>query len=121
MISAAQARQMLLSLPEAQELETWGEATFRVRHKIFAMLGADERALTLKATLEDQQALVTIDPETYSVAPYVGRFGWIRVRLETVDPDDLQGLILEAWQRTAPKRLVRQHDSGDPAAPGPSP
>jgi hypothetical protein len=85
------------------------------------MLSADERSLSVRATLEDQQALVTIDPETYSVAPYVGRFGWIRVRLDTVNPDDLRGLILEAWRRTAPKRLVVQYDSRSAAAPDRSP
>jgi predicted DNA-binding protein (MmcQ/YjbR family) len=29
-------RQICLALPEAAEKETWGEATFRVRDKIFA-------------------------------------------------------------------------------------
>ena len=40
---AATVRRFALSLPEAEELETWGEATFRVRNKIFMMLGSDGR------------------------------------------------------------------------------
>jgi len=34
-------RQLCLALPEAEEREIWGEATFRVRDRIFARLVAD--------------------------------------------------------------------------------
>ena len=36
-VTFTQLRRMCLSLPEVEERETWGEATFRVRDKIFAM------------------------------------------------------------------------------------
>ena len=38
---AATVRRFALSLPEAEERETWEDATFRVRAKIFTMF--DER------------------------------------------------------------------------------
>ncbi|MHB8574844.1 MAG: MmcQ/YjbR family DNA-binding protein [Dehalococcoidia bacterium] len=97
---------MALALPEAEERETWGEATFRVRDKIFAMLHAE--TANVKASLEAQQALVASEPATFSIAPYTGRYGWVSIRLASVDPDELRELLEEAWRRTAPKRLRDQ-------------
>ena len=58
MPTAADVRQMSLSLPESEERLTWGEhPTFRVRDKIFAILSGDDGSVRVKATLAEQQAL----------------------------------------------------------------
>jgi hypothetical protein len=100
-----------LALPQAHRQITWGsEHTFRVGEKIFAM-GAPEGAhVSLKASKEDQAELIAAAPGTFSFAPYVGRFGWVRVALAAVDPDELSELLTEAWRRTAPRRQVRAFD-----------
>jgi predicted DNA-binding protein (MmcQ/YjbR family) len=41
MITADELRRVVLSLPEAEERETWGHPTFRVRDKMFAALSDD--------------------------------------------------------------------------------
>jgi len=104
-------RAFALSLPEAEERETWGEATFRVRDRIFVMAAPDGKTASVKASLEEQAALIRADPETFSVAPYVGRHGWILVRLGGVDATEMRELVTEAWRMTAPKRLVKQFDA----------
>ena len=103
---------MALSLPEAEERETWGEATFRVRDKIFLMMGSDGRRASLKASLDEQDELVSADPDTFSVSDYTGRFGWVTVELGRVDEEEMRDLLTEAWRRTAPKRLVAGFDAG---------
>jgi len=112
-MTADDVRQVALSLPEAEERETWGEATFRVRDKIFVMLGPDGRRAGVKASLDDQAGLVEAEPETFSVASYTGRFGWVTVDLVTVNPDLMRRLVVAAWRRTAPKRLAAAHDAPD--------
>ena len=112
MVSATQFRELALGLPGAQEQETWGHPTFRVRDKIFASMSDDGAMATVKATPEEQEALVGGDPETYGVASHVGRFGWTTVRLDRVDADELRELVVEAWRRTAPKRAVAAFDKG---------
>ena len=46
------------------------------------------------------------------MAPYVGRYGWVQVQLSNVDENELRELLIEAWRRTAPKRLVKDYDAG---------
>lgn len=108
---ASTLRKLALSLPGAEERETWGEPTFRVRDKIFVMLTEHERQAWVKNGHDEQRALVAMDPETFFVPPYVGPSGWIGVRISRVDRDEMHELLIEAWRRTAPKRAVNAFDA----------
>ena len=112
-MQARTARKIALGLPEAEERETWETATFRIRNKIFVMFNDQERELWIKSTLDEQRALCHMDPGTFFIPPYVGPNGWVGVRIRTVDRDELEELLIEAWRLTAPKRLVRAFDGGE--------
>src|SRR3954447_13397622 len=104
-------RAICLALPEATERETWGQATFRVREKIFAMAGAGNgrgrMAMSCKARPGLQAALVETDPARFYVPPYVGPKGWIGVYLgDETDWDELADLVEESFRMTAPKRVA---------------
>jgi hypothetical protein len=112
MVTMAQVRAMAMALPEATEVITWGtDLTWRVRDKMFVVGGPDSPRISVKASKEDQAELIAMAPETFQVAAYVGRFGWVSIALSTVDKDELAELIIEAWRRTAPKRLVAAFDA----------
>ena len=101
-------RRVCLSLPEATEQLTWEtEVTFRVRKKIFAMTGPDASAVSVKATPQDQEALVATHPRV-SVAAYVGRYGWITVDLtgKGLDWAMVEELVRESYVLVAPKSLT---------------
>ena len=111
MVTFEEFAELALGLPQAHERITWGsEHTFRVGEKIFAMGAPESAHVSLKASLEDQSELMAAEPETFSAAPYVGRFGWVRVALERADPEELGELLTEAWRRTAPQRAVKAFD-----------
>jgi hypothetical protein len=109
MVTPEELRQMALSLPETEERETWGEATFRVRGKIFATLSLTGQEASIKASLEQQEMLLAMYQETFTKSHYTGRFGWVSVNLSRVDPDLLRDLIFEAWRLIAPEHLVRSY------------
>lgn len=92
-------------MPEAEQVETWGEDTFRVRGRIFAMGRTRGRTISIKASLDDQAGLIAMDPETFQVAAYTGRFGWVNVHLPGIDRALAERLIRNAWERTAPRRM----------------
>jgi hypothetical protein len=111
-VTLDQVAGMALALPETVEVAAWeGERTFRTRNKIFVMGGPESATITVKTSAEEQTELIAADPETYDYAPYVGRFGWTRVRLSSVNDGELRELIIEAWRRTAVKSAVRRYDA----------
>ena len=112
MTTADELRRVVLALPQAEERETWGHPTFRVRDKLFAALSDDGQVASVKATRVEQAALTAAAPETFGVPAYVGRHGWVSIQLATVDPTELGELVVEAWRQTAPKRLVATYDAG---------
>jgi len=102
-------RRLALALPEAEEVVTWGsDLTYRVGGKIFAISGEGAEAVSIKATLEAQEDLLALDPATFTKAAYVGRYGWVNVRLAGIDESMLADLLERAWRQTAPKKLLKR-------------
>jgi predicted DNA-binding protein (MmcQ/YjbR family) len=102
-------RTICLALPEAAEKEAWGDPTFRVRERIFAMekRGDGRVSVWCKAPPGAQGVLVGADPARFFVPPYVGHKGWIGIRLDGgPDWDEVAQLIRRSYRLIAPKRLT---------------
>jgi hypothetical protein len=111
-------RRIALALPEAEERETWGTPTFRVRSKIFAMFSDEGRHVWIKSTFDEQRALVAMYPEVFFVPPYVGPSGWVGAVISRADRGEIEELVTEAWRLTAPAELVQAFDGATVPAPG---
>lgn len=102
-------RAICLALPEAEEKEAWGDPTFRVRNKIFAMpkVGDGRISVWLKAPPGSQEILIGADPERFFAPPYVGPSGWVGMRLDR-EPDweEVAALVRRSYRLIAPKRLA---------------
>jgi predicted DNA-binding protein (MmcQ/YjbR family) len=106
-------RSICLAFPEAAEKEAWGDATWRVRDKIFTMekRGDGRSAVWCKAPDGSQAMLIEADPDRFFVPPYVGSKGWVGMRLDTSpDWDEVARLIRRSYRLIAPKRLAAQLD-----------
>ena len=109
-------RRLCLALPQSHEVEAWGTATFRVKNKLFAMYaspsdhhGAGRPAVWCKAIAVNQELMLQADPTRFFKPPYVGPSGWVGVWLDgRVDWKELAEILRDAWQLTAPKRLLTQ-------------
>ncbi|BCJ77937.1 hypothetical protein CS0771_74810 [Catellatospora sp. IY07-71] len=112
-VSYEQVREWVLGLPGTGEVMVaeWGHPTLRVGDKMFASGQPGSTTMTVKASKEEQASLLAEAPDVYAVAAYVGRFGWVQVDLDRVDAGELRELVVEAWRRTAPKKLVKQYDA----------
>jgi hypothetical protein len=114
-------RAICLALPEAHEVEAWGESTFRVRNKLFAMFasrgnhhGSGRPAVWLKTAPGNQPFMISYAPTRFFVPPYVGTSGWVGVWLDEVaDWVELPGLVTDSWRLTAPKRVAAQLPEDD--------
>jgi predicted DNA-binding protein (MmcQ/YjbR family) len=116
-------RKLCLALPEAHEEIAWGEPTFRVRNKLFAMFaspnnhhGGGRTAVWCKATPLNQTEMVRFAPDKYFMPPYVGTSGWVGVWLDReVEWGELAELVRDGYRLVAPKKLRDQLDQ--PTAP----
>ena len=103
-----QLRDICLALPAATEKTAWGDPTFRVNDKIFAMQksGDGRVSVWLKAPPGAQEILVGAAPETFFVPPYVGHKGWVGMRLDDgPDWEEVAAIVTRSYRLIAPKRL----------------
>lgn len=92
---------------EHLSLEVGGK---RFGYYLYQHFGDDGRSgAVLKATPGAQETLVEEDPDRFWVPAFVGRHGWIGIRLDLEEPDwdEIQDFVRDAWLLTAPKRLVK--------------
>ena len=110
----ARLRKICLALPDAHEVEAWGEPTFRVRNKLFAMYaapnnhhGAGRPAVWCKAAPGNQALMVRAEPARYFVPPYVGPSGWVGVWLDRrPDWSEVKELMRDSYRLVAPRKLA---------------
>lgn len=78
---------------------------FLLRHH-----GDDGRSgAALKAAPGVQELLVEADPDRFWVPAFLGRHGWVGVRMDLEEPDwdEVATLVRDGWRLAAPKRLLR--------------
>jgi hypothetical protein len=125
-----QIRRLCLALPETSERESHGAPTFFVRgRRSFVTVHDDHHgdgrfALWCAAAPGMQAMLVEADPERFFVPAYVGHRGWLGFRLDRgVDPDELAGIVEDAYAEVAPPKLVEKarglasEDAGEEGRP----
>jgi hypothetical protein len=93
-------------LPEVTRSDNGRYWRIEVSGHTFGYLWEPTRTVGLKQTVLEQLALVAERPETFEVQFTSGGFGWVVVRLEGVERDELAELTFEAWRLTAPAALV---------------
>ena len=113
-----------LALPDTTEEIKWDSPHFCVRGKIFASFGEQDGlpVITFKTDPLDQREKVR-DPR-YFIAAYVGRFGWVGMRLNgRVKWDDVKAGIARSYSLIAGgKKTARrpaQRTSATRPQPGP--
>ena len=110
----ARVRRLALSLPEAHEVVAWGEPTFRVKNKLFAMFasaanhhGGGRNALWCKAAPGIQQLMLANQPDRFFKPPYVGPSGWVGVYLDQeTNWGGLRERLTDGFLSVAPKKLA---------------
>ena len=95
-------------LPEVTRSDQGRYWRIAVRTRTFGYLWEPTRTVGLKQTIAEQLALVAERPQTFEVQFTSAGFGWVVVRLEGVERDELAELTFEAWRLTAPASLVDQ-------------
>jgi predicted DNA-binding protein (MmcQ/YjbR family) len=93
-----EVRKYCLSFPGATEKLQWGDALcFKVKEKMFAVVGLDEVRFTFKCAPEVFAEL--IEREDIRPAPYVGRYKWVMLdRLDALRRKELEDLVRQSYE-----------------------
>jgi hypothetical protein len=103
-------RAIALALPGVTEKLSHGEPTFFVRGRVLCMIDNNHHdsghvAVWCNAPPGAQESLVAGDPKHFFVPPYVGKGGWLGVRLDSgLSWKVISDLIKQAHAITGVKR-----------------
>ncbi|MGH2362585.1 MAG: MmcQ/YjbR family DNA-binding protein, partial [bacterium] len=82
-------RQLCLALPDTTEVKAWGEPTFRVHNRLFAMYadgsndhGGGRHSVWLNCTQTNQMFMIADNPKRFFKPAYVGPYGWVGMYLD---------------------------------------
>lgn len=97
--------------PGVEVTTSYGMPALKVRGKFMCRMRTDPEALVMRVSdMGEREALLQGEPDAFFSTPHYYGYPYVLVRLEAVDPVELDELIEEAWRIRAPMRLVADHD-----------
>ncbi|MGB8956403.1 MAG: MmcQ/YjbR family DNA-binding protein [Tumebacillaceae bacterium] len=105
----ATVRKICMRLPEvAEQVDSFGHISFRVKDKPFVMMGDNESGYSLAIKTLPTTQEILLQQDRFSKTPYIGQHGWVSLnKSEQPDWKEIEELIIEGYLRSAPKRLVK--------------
>jgi predicted DNA-binding protein (MmcQ/YjbR family) len=100
-------RKLCLAWPGTAETVTFGNPTFQVAGKTFVVLEEYKGELTLCFKVGKQMQGIFLKDKRFFMTPYVGRYGWVSLRVHAapLDWEEVNGLARGSYRLIAPKRL----------------
>ncbi|MGH3298332.1 MAG: MmcQ/YjbR family DNA-binding protein [Trebonia sp.] len=107
MITAADVRDVAMSLPRTEEHLIRDHVKFRVGKIVYASISPDETRLGFGFPKEERDALIDSRPDVF-LLPKVSdlRFHWINAHMDALGEDEMRELIIDAWRMVVPKKVA---------------
>ena len=110
MVTTDDVRRIASALPRTTEHLVHDRVKFRIGSIVYVGLSRDEQIMGFAFPKEERDALVASDPDRF-LMPVASdlRYNWVLVRLATLELDELEELVIEAWRMCVPKKVAREH------------
>src|SRR5262245_421480 len=106
MVTLEQVRSFALGLPRTTEAFVYGRVKFRVGQIVYVGLSRDETVMCFAFPKEWRDALVQTEPDKFLLPRESDlRWNWVCVRLDAIDEQEMQELVLDAWAMVVPKKV----------------
>jgi hypothetical protein len=103
-------RPLALSLPRTIERVVYGRIKFRVGAIVYVAMSTDETTMGFGFPKEERDDLVNMRPDTFFLPRTSDlRFNWVCARLSELELDELEEIVIDAWQMVVPKRVAAEH------------
>ena len=108
-----EVRRLALTLPRAYEALVRDRVKFRVGSLVFLSFSPDETVMGFAYPREERAARVAADPDRFLMpVPSDERYQWMRVRIGMLDHDEMEEVVIEAWQMCVPKGVAAAYFEG---------
>jgi hypothetical protein len=97
-------RKMALELDNVEEATSYGTPAFKVGGVMIARWRDDIGALVVRMSIEDRDALIAEDPETYFITDHYLEYPYILAKLQRVSPDAMRDLLRGAWRSASAEK-----------------
>jgi hypothetical protein len=102
-------RQIAHTLEGVEDAVSYGTAALKVNGALFIRLREDDDTLVLRCPIEDREALIESDPDTYFLTDHYVNYPWVLARLSTINPAILRDVVVMAHRNAlADHRATRK-------------
>ena len=110
MVTVDDVRAIAGELPRSYEVLVRDRVKFRVGRLVYLAFSRDETLMGFAFPKEERPLLVATHPSKF-LMPVASdmRYNWARARLSALDFDEMNELVLGAWQMVVPKRVAKDH------------
>jgi hypothetical protein len=89
-------RQIAHALEAVEDGVSYGTVALKVHGALFIRLREDDDTLVLRCPIEDREALIESDPDTYFFTEHYANYPWVLARLSTINPAVLRDVVTMA-------------------------
>jgi hypothetical protein len=109
-ITAADVREVAMSLPRTEEHLIRDYIKFRVGKIVYASISPDETLIGFGFPKEEREAMIASRPDVF-LLPRLSdqRFHWINARMAALGRDEAAELVTDAWRMVVPKKVAAAH------------
>ncbi len=108
-------RAVATGLPRSYEVAVHGRLKFRVGQIVWLSFSHDQTVMGFSFPKELREALVESAPEKFSLPDASNmRFNWVHVRLEAINMEEMQEIVVDAWSTVVPKFVVAEYAAAHP-------
>ena len=114
-VTVDDVRAVAAGLPRSYEVVVHGGLKFRVGQIVWLSFSHDQTVMGFSFPKELREALVESDPEKFSLPDASNmRFNWVHVRLEAINLEEMQEIVVDAWSTVVPKFVVAEYAAAHP-------
>ena len=109
-------REFALRFPESIEDHPWGHSAFKVKKKIFMIVGGTDEFLTISVKLPSSGRMALLQPYASPTGYGLGKSGWVTAKFEPGEDIPIERMCewtAESYRAIAPKKLIVELDNPD--------
>ena len=113
MVTVDDVRRVAGPLPRSEEHLIRDRVKFRVGKIVYVAFSRDETVIGFGFPKEERDALVASQPDVFHLPDAVNlRFQWCQAWMATLDPAQMEELVIDAWRMCVPKKISAAYVAG---------